>query len=136
MMAGHVRVFRADHPYGNIIVGAPDIADVNVMSDRRFIVTAKKTGMTTLLLTAEDGATMESMDVHVVASVAYLKEPIRVRSIGREPADVMYWCGAETGCDPDPGNTPPVSESTTVLTLPGGGQAVTRTTTPILPQRQ
>jgi hypothetical protein len=133
MMVGQVRVLRASNPYKNVIVGQPDVADVNVMTDVRFIVTARKEGLTSVLLSDEQGRPVQSMDIQVVTPVSYQKDSVRVRSFGSRSSERFYWCDPESGCVPDPDNTPLVSESTTVLSLPGGMQSVTTMTTPIGP---
>ena len=82
MMVGQVRVFTASNPYSKVIIGQPEVADVNVTTDLRFVVTARKEGATTMLLANEQGRPIQIMDIVVVSPMEYQRDPVRVRSFG------------------------------------------------------
>jgi Pilus formation protein N terminal region len=129
LMPGQVEVIRSEAPYQKAIVGAPEIADVNVMTDYRFSVTAGKEGYTTVLLTDDRGGPVQKLDIQVVSQIAYKRSQIRVITSSRQK-DLQFWC-TSTECQPDPGNFEKEKIETRFITLPdggGSGQAVTKLT--------
>jgi hypothetical protein len=133
MVSGHVRAFRSHRPIRDFVIGTAEVADVTVMTDRRFTITAKKNGITSVMVLHEDDSDPTHMEIQVVTALQHQKSAVRVRSFAKgQTATSMYWCDPDQGCNPDPENKGiALIESTTVLDIPGGGRAITTTTSPV-----
>lgn len=131
MIAGQVRIMRTDRPIRNVLIGASEIADISIVTDQRVAVTAKKEGITSIVMLPEDRDDPPlHVAIQVVPNAQFQKSGVEVRSFGKSHRRMNYWCEASTGCTADEGNYDKASaESVTETILPSGGVSRTTTTT-------
>lgn len=131
MVVGQVRIMRTDRPIRNVLVGTADVADINLITDQRLAITAKKEGITSILMLAEDkDEPALHLAIQVVPHAQFQRKAVEVRSFGKGHRRMSYWCDPVMGCDADEKNYDKASsESVTETILPGGGVSKTTTTT-------
>ncbi len=77
VVAGHSETFRLTVPFGEIVVGDPETADVNALSDRTLYVLGRKIGTTNVTLFDENKNLLAVVDVEVTHDLSGLKEALQ-----------------------------------------------------------
>lgn len=134
MTAGQVKLFLADRPLQNVLVGDSLIADVNIIDERRFAVTAKKAGLSSLMILYVDRANPTHTAFEVVPPEQYGRGSVQVRSFGKAAKDhsrKSYWCTLGSGCQPDAKNFEEKANGfeSSAITVTEGPEGVSTSTT-------
>lgn len=74
---GRSETFRMSVPFGEIVVGDPETADVNALSDRTLYVLGKKLGTTNVTLFDADKNLIAVVDVEVTHDLSGLREALQ-----------------------------------------------------------
>ena len=74
---GRSETYRLQVPFGEIVVGDPETADVNALSDRTLYVLGRKLGTTNITLFDTDKNLLAVIDVEVTHDLSGLREAIR-----------------------------------------------------------
>ena len=77
VVAGHSETYRLTVPFGEIVVGDPETADVNALSDRTLYVLGRKLGTTNVTLFDENKNLLAVIDVEVTHDLSGLKEALK-----------------------------------------------------------
>lgn len=77
VVAGRSETFRLTVPFGEIVVGDPETADVNALSDRTLYVLGRKLGTTNITLFDEDKKLLAVIDVEVTHDLSGLREALK-----------------------------------------------------------
>ena len=77
VVAGRSETFRLSVPFGEIVVGDPETADINALSDRTLYVLGKKLGSTNVTLFDENKNLLAVVDVEVTHDLSGLREALR-----------------------------------------------------------
>jgi pilus assembly protein CpaC len=77
VVAGRSETFRLTVPFGEIVVGDPETADVNALSDRTLYVLGRKLGTTNVTLFDENKNLLAVVDVEVTHDLSGLREALK-----------------------------------------------------------
>lgn len=77
VVSGRSETFRLAVPFGEIVVGDPETADVNALSDRTLYVLGRKLGTTNITLFDENKNLLAVIDVEVTHDLAGLRETLK-----------------------------------------------------------
>lgn len=77
VVQGHSETFRLTVPFGEIVVGDPETADVNALSDRTLYVLGRKLGTTNVTLFDADKNLLAVVDVEVTHDLSGLREALK-----------------------------------------------------------
>mgnify|MGYP000570661317 CR=1 FL=1 len=77
VVAGRSETFRLSVPFGEILVGDPETADINALSDRTLYVLGKKLGTTNITLFDESKNLLAVIDVEVTHDLSGLREALK-----------------------------------------------------------
>jgi pilus assembly protein CpaC len=74
---GRSETYRLNVPFGEIVVGDPETADVNALSDRTLYVLGRKLGTTNITLFDENKNLLAVIDVEVTHDLSGMREAIK-----------------------------------------------------------
>jgi len=77
VVSGRSETFRLTVPFGEIVVGDPETADVNALSDRTLYVLGRKLGTTNITLFDENKNLLAVLDVEVTHDLSGLREALK-----------------------------------------------------------
>lgn len=77
VVVGRSETFRLAVPFGEIVVGDPETADVNALSDRTLYLLGKKIGTTNITLFDENKNLLAVIDVEVTHDLSGLRETLK-----------------------------------------------------------
>lgn len=77
VVTGHSETYRLTVPFGEIVVGDPETADVNALSDRTLYVLGRKLGTTNVTLFDADKNLLAVIDVEVTHDLTGLREALK-----------------------------------------------------------
>ncbi len=77
VVKGKPKTIRSDQAFEEIVVGNPEIADVQPLTDRSFYLLGKKLGTTRVALFDNNRALVGTLDVEVTLDAAQLRKAIR-----------------------------------------------------------
>ncbi|MEI8177446.1 type II and III secretion system protein family protein [Aestuariivirga sp.] len=77
VVQGRSETFRLAVPFGEMVVGDPETADVNALSDRTLYVLGRKLGTTNVTLFDEDKNLLAVIDVEVTHDLSGLREALK-----------------------------------------------------------
>ena len=77
VVAGRSETFRLTVPFGEMVVGDPETADVNALSDRTLYILGRKLGTTNVTLFDPDKNLIAVIDVEVTHDLSGLREALK-----------------------------------------------------------
>lgn len=77
VVSGRSETFRLTVPFGEIVVGDPETADVNALSDRTLYVLGRKLGTTNVTLFDDNKNLLAVIDVEVTHDLSGLREALK-----------------------------------------------------------
>lgn len=77
VVVGRSETFRLTVPFGEIVVGDPETADVNALSDRTLYILGRKLGTTNVTLFDEEKKLLAVIDVEVTHDLSGLREALK-----------------------------------------------------------
>lgn len=77
VVSGRSETFRLAVPFGEVVVGDPETADVNALSDRTLYVLGRKLGTTNVTLFDDKKELLAVIDVEVTHDLAGLRETLK-----------------------------------------------------------
>ena len=77
VVMGRSETFRLAVPFGEIVVGDPETADINALSDRTLYVLGKKLGTTNITMFDENKNLLAVIDVEVTHDLSGLREALK-----------------------------------------------------------
>lgn len=77
VVIGHSETYRLTVPFGEIVVGDPETADVNALSDRTLYVLGRKLGTTNVTLFDESKSLLAVIDVEVTHDLSGLRQALQ-----------------------------------------------------------
>ncbi len=77
VVMGHSETYRLTVPFGEIVVGDPETADVNALSDRTLYVLGRKLGTTNVTLFDENKSLLAVIDVEVTHDLSGLRQALQ-----------------------------------------------------------
>lgn len=79
LAAGMIRYFRVVRPFNEINIGDAQVADVASVQKDRILVTAKRPGLTDIMISDETNTVIARLNVKVVAPQQYGRSTVTVR---------------------------------------------------------
>jgi pilus assembly protein CpaC len=82
VVMGRSETFRFTVPFGEIVVGDPETADINALSDRTLYVLGRKIGTTNITLFDESKSLLAVIDVEVTHDLSGLRDALKQGVLG------------------------------------------------------